>query len=180
MYHRQHDVNGHTTDMTMESDQQMPSPDEHRAVRTATGEPALQVAIARTREQLCAAVRRTSPGLLGLSVSARIDDTDLFLITPDDEDLTGLGPERTVLCTFDGRVVEHAFDGGSGPSRATADHAAVHKRDQPGAVASRAGRTATASDPASALDALAAMSLLPPDGTSSPHHSSSHQRRRTQ
>ncbi|WP_298865363.1 class II aldolase/adducin family protein [uncultured Microbacterium sp.] len=135
-----------------------------------------QVLIARTRERLCEACARASDAEAPTAVSLRVENADLFVITPDASSLHDVGPAQTSLVDLDGRVVGTAWDRRSAPSSDTAAHAAAHRSGAGRAVASCAGRLAHASTPAAALHAVTDQDGSP----SSTHEEPQHHTRSTQ
>ncbi|MGB3731387.1 class II aldolase/adducin family protein [Microbacterium sp.] len=148
------------------------APRERGDVRTAA---VRQVLIARARERLCEACAQAPDADAPTAVSLRVQDADLFVITPDASVLHDVGPAQTSLVDLDGQVVGTAWDRRSAPSSDTAAHAAAHRSGAGRAVASCAGRLAHASTPAAALHAVADQ-----DGSPSTHEEPQHHTRSTQ
>jgi len=94
--------------------------------------PALQVAIARVREEVAALhAELMHHGLVAWTdgdVSARVPGADLFVIRASDVDYGDLGPEHTVLRDFDGAVIPDTPGADHAPSRDAAAHGEVYRR----------------------------------------------------
>lgn len=121
-----------------------------------------QVLIARTREQLCEACATASTLPSPAAVSARVDGTDLFVITPDATDLSSVGPSQTSVFGIDGRIVSAPWDRRTAPSSASSEHAGIHRAGAGRSAASCAGRIVHAPTPAAALRAIAEPAGSPP------------------
>jgi L-ribulose-5-phosphate 4-epimerase len=93
--------------------------------------PAIQVAIARTREDVARLhAELTANGLViwtGGNVSGRVPGADLFVIKPSGVDYADLAPENMILCTLDGTVVPGTPGSDRSPSSDTAAHAYVYR-----------------------------------------------------
>jgi L-ribulose-5-phosphate 4-epimerase len=93
--------------------------------------PAIQVAIARTREDVARLhAELTANGLViwtGGNVSGRVPGADLFVIKPSGVDYADLAPENMILCTLDGDVVPGTPGSDRSPSSDTAAHAYVYR-----------------------------------------------------
>jgi ribulose-5-phosphate 4-epimerase/fuculose-1-phosphate aldolase len=150
------------------------APRERGDVRTAA---VRQVLIARTRERLCEACAQASDADAPTAVSLRVENSDLFVITPDASSLRDVGPAQTSLVDLDGQVVGTAWDRRSAPSSDIAAHAAAHRSGAGRAVASCAGRLAHASTPAAALHAVSDQDGSP---SSTHHEEPQHHTRSTQ
>ncbi len=92
------------------------------------------------REQLCALHAELPRNGLVVwtagNVSARIPDSDMFLIKPSGLSFDDLTPESMVLCRLDGTVVPGSLGSEFSPSSDTASHAYVlrHRPDVGGVV----------------------------------------------
>lgn len=126
-----------------------------------------QVLIARTRESVCEAGVETDQLVATITLSARVDGTELFVITPDTTDLHALGPAATSVVALDGKVFESAWDGRHPLSPQTPSHAVAYRTSTASAIASHADHLVTASSPADALRGLA-VSLDADNAASSP------------
>jgi len=107
-------------------------------VSTASGsndplefEPAIQVAIARTREQVASLhdelVRYELVVWTGGNVSGRVPGADLFVIKPSGVSYEDLSPENMILCDLDGNVIPATPGWERSPSSDTAAHAYVYR-----------------------------------------------------
>jgi L-ribulose-5-phosphate 4-epimerase len=92
---------------------------------------AVQVAIARTREQVARLhedlVRYELVVWTSGSVSARVAGADLFVIKPSDVFYDDLTPQNLVLCDFAGNVIENTPGWDRSPSHDAAAHAHVYR-----------------------------------------------------
>lgn len=155
----------------------MPHPDSPRERGDARRSAVRQVLIARTRERLCEACTDAPAVGETVALSLRVEDTDLFVITPDATGLGLVGPAQTSLVDLDGRIVGAPWDRHSTASSDTAAHAAAHRAGVGRAIASCAGRLAYASTPAAALSAIAEQDGFAP---STHHEEPQHHTRSTQ
>lgn len=94
--------------------------------------PALQVAIARVREEVAALhAELMHHGLVAWTdgdVSARVPGADLFVIRASDVDYGDLGPEHTVLCDLDGAVIPDTPGSDHAPSPDAGAHGEVYRQ----------------------------------------------------
>ena len=94
-------------------------------------EPAIQVAIARTREQVASLhdelVRYELVVWTGGNVSGRVPGADLFVIKPSGVSYEDLSPENMILCDLDGNVIPATPGWERSPSSDTAAHAYVYR-----------------------------------------------------
>src|SRR4051812_14722173 len=90
--------------------------------------PAPSGAVARLREQVSdlhqELVRYNLVVWTAGNVSARVPDTDLFVIKPSGVDYDRLTPDNMIVCDLEGRAVD---GGGLSPSSDTAAHAYVYR-----------------------------------------------------
>jgi L-ribulose-5-phosphate 4-epimerase len=93
--------------------------------------PELQVAIARTRDDVARLhaelVRYNLVVWTGGNISARVPDSELFVIKPSGVSYSDLSPENQILCDFDGNVVPNTPGWERNPSSDTAAHAYVYR-----------------------------------------------------
>jgi L-ribulose-5-phosphate 4-epimerase len=93
--------------------------------------PELQVAIARTRDEVARLhselVRYNLVVWTGGNVSARVPDSELFVIKPSGVSYDDLSPENQILCDLDGAVVPDTPGWERSPSSDTAAHAYVYR-----------------------------------------------------
>jgi len=99
--------------------------------QTSEFPPEIQVAIARTREQVAALheelVRYELVVWTGGNVSARVPGAELFVIKPSGVSYEDLSPENQILCDLDGNVIEGTPGSDRSPSSDTAAHAFVYR-----------------------------------------------------
>ncbi|PZQ90701.1 MAG: L-ribulose-5-phosphate 4-epimerase [Leifsonia xyli] len=97
-------------------------------------EPRIEVAVARVRSEVARLHKLLVRG--GLTswtsgvVSARVPDTELFVIKPGGLDHSELAPDNLVLVDLDGRVVEGTPGAEHLPSRGTPVHAALYRHSE--------------------------------------------------
>jgi L-ribulose-5-phosphate 4-epimerase len=93
--------------------------------------PELQVAIARTRDEVAQLhqelVRYNLVVWTGGNISARVADSELFVIKPSGVSYSELSPENQILCDLDGNVVPNTPGWERSPSSDTAAHAYVYR-----------------------------------------------------
>ncbi|MDQ1571735.1 MAG: L-ribulose-5-phosphate 4-epimerase [Actinomycetota bacterium] len=93
--------------------------------------PELQVAIARTRDEIAALHSELTRYELvvwtGGNVSGRVPGADLFVIKPSGVSYEELSPENQILCDLDGKVIESTPGSNRSPSSDTAAHAYVYR-----------------------------------------------------
>ena len=93
--------------------------------------PEIQVAIARTRDEVAALHSElTRYGLViwtGGNVSGRVPGADLFVIKPSGVSYDDLAPENQILCDLDGNVIPDTPGWERSPSSDTAAHAYVYR-----------------------------------------------------
>jgi L-ribulose-5-phosphate 4-epimerase len=93
--------------------------------------PEIEVAIARTREEVAALHGElVSNGLVtwtGGNVSGRVPGADAFVIKPSGVAYSDLSPENMVVCDFDGVVIKDTPGSDREPSSDTAAHAYVYR-----------------------------------------------------
>ena len=93
--------------------------------------PELQVAIARTRDEIAALHSELTRYELvvwtGGNVSGRVPGADLFVIKPSGVSYDELSPENQILCDLDGKVIESTPGSNRSPSSDTAAHAYVYR-----------------------------------------------------
>jgi len=96
-------------------------------------EPAIQVAVARTREQVARLhedlVRYDLVVWTSGDISARVPGADLFVIKPSAIGADDLSPENLVLCDLDGAVVADTPGWNRDPSNAVAAHSHIYRAD---------------------------------------------------
>ena len=96
-------------------------------------EPAIQVAVARTREQVARLhedlVRYDLVVWTSGDISARVPGADLFVIKPSAIGADDLSPENLVLCDLDGVVVADTPGWNRDPSNAVAAHSHIYRAD---------------------------------------------------
>ena len=96
-------------------------------------EPAIQVAVARTREQVARLhedlVRYDLVVWTSGDISARVPGADLFVIKPSAIGADDLSPENLVLCDLDGVVVADTPGWDRDPSDAVAAHSHIYRAD---------------------------------------------------
>ena len=94
-------------------------------------DPTVQVAIARTREEVARLheelVRYDLVVWTGGNVSARVPGADLFVIKPSGVLYDDLSPENQILCDLDGNVIERTPGSDRSPSSDTAAHAYIYR-----------------------------------------------------
>jgi L-ribulose-5-phosphate 4-epimerase len=106
-------------------------------VKTVTGvdngtlSPEVQVAIARTRDEVSALhAELVRYGLViwtGGNISGRVPGADLFVIKPSGVSYDDLAPENMILCDLDGNVIPDTPGWERSPSSDTAAHAYVYR-----------------------------------------------------
>jgi L-ribulose-5-phosphate 4-epimerase len=93
--------------------------------------PEVEVAIARTREEVAALhgqlVRNGLVTWTGGNVSGRVPGADAFVIKPSGVSYDDLAPENMILCTLDGDVIKDTPGSDREPSSDTAAHAYVYR-----------------------------------------------------
>jgi L-ribulose-5-phosphate 4-epimerase len=93
--------------------------------------PEVEVAIARTREEVAALhaelVRYGLVVWTGGNVSARVPGADLFVIKPSGVSYDDLDPANMILCDLDGDVIPNTPGSERSPSSDTAAHAYVYR-----------------------------------------------------
>jgi L-ribulose-5-phosphate 4-epimerase len=93
--------------------------------------PEIQVAIARTRDQIAALHSELTHYELvvwtGGNVSGRVPGADLFVIKPSGVSYDELSPENQILCDLDGNVIARTPGSDRSPSSDTAAHAYVYR-----------------------------------------------------
>lgn len=93
--------------------------------------PEIQVAIARTRDQIAALHSELTHYELviwtGGNVSGRVPGADLFVIKPSGVAYNELSPENQILCDLDGNVIPRTPGSDRSPSSDTAAHAYVYR-----------------------------------------------------
>ena len=93
--------------------------------------PDVEIAIARTRQQVAALhAELTKYGLViwtGGNVSGRVPGAELFVIKPSGVEYDDLTPENQILCDLDGTVVAGSPGSERSPSSDTAAHAYVYR-----------------------------------------------------
>jgi L-ribulose-5-phosphate 4-epimerase len=96
-----------------------------------TFSPEIEVAIARTRDQVARLHSElTRYGLViwtGGNISGRVPGADLFVIKPSGVSYDDLAPENQILCNLDGTVIESTPGCERSPSSDTAAHAYVYR-----------------------------------------------------
>jgi L-ribulose-5-phosphate 4-epimerase len=92
--------------------------------------PEVEVAIARTREEVAALhgelVRNELVSWTGGNVSGRVPGADAFVIKPSGVAYDDLSPENMIVCTLDGVVIKDTPGSEREPSSDTAAHAYVY------------------------------------------------------
>lgn len=119
--------------------------------------PAIQVAIARVREEVAALGERTGRVSAPVALSARVPGADLFVITPRSLAPDTVAPESTILCDLEGRAVASTPGSDGTPSGDPAVHARLYRGDTGvGGIAHRldAGSPLSAATAAEALAGL--------------------------
>jgi L-ribulose-5-phosphate 4-epimerase len=93
--------------------------------------PELQVAVARTRDEVAALhrelVRYSLVIWTGGNVSGRVPGADLFVIKPSGVSYDDLAPDNMILCDLDGTVIPDTPGSERSPSSDTAAHAYVYR-----------------------------------------------------
>ncbi len=93
--------------------------------------PELQVAVARTRDEVAALhrelVRYSLVIWTGGNVSGRVPGADLFVIKPSGVSYDDLAPDNMILCDLDGNVIPDTPGSDRSPSSDTAAHAYVYR-----------------------------------------------------
>lgn len=93
--------------------------------------PEIEVAIARTREEVAALhselVRNGLVTWTGGNVSGRVPGADVFVIKPSGVSYAELSPENMIVCDLDGTVVKDTPGSEREPSSDTAAHAYVYR-----------------------------------------------------
>ena len=93
--------------------------------------PEIQVAIARTREQVASLhdelVRYELIVWTGGNVSGRVPGADLFVIKPSGVAYEDLSPENMIVCDLNGNVIPNTPGWDRSPSSDTAAHAYVYR-----------------------------------------------------
>ena len=93
--------------------------------------PAIEVAIARTREEVSALhaelVRHGLVTWTGGNVSGRVPGADVFVIKPSGVSYDDLRPENMIVCDLDGAVIPDTPGSDRAPSSDTAAHAYVYR-----------------------------------------------------
>ena len=96
--------------------------------------PAIEVAIARTRDDIAALHAELTRNELvvwtGGNVSGRVPGADLFVIKPSAIGADDLSPEVLVLCDLDGNVIEDTPGWDRDPSYAVAAHSYIYRADE--------------------------------------------------
>lgn len=103
--------------------------DESRAPADFT--PEIQVAIARTRDEVAALhselIRYGLVIWTGGNISGRVLGADLFVIKPSGVSYDDLAPDNQILCDLDGNVIPSTPGSERNPSSDTAAHAYVYR-----------------------------------------------------
>lgn len=93
--------------------------------------PEVEVAIARTREEVAALhgelVRNGLVTWTAGNVSGRVPGAEVFVIKPSGVAYDELSPENMIVCSLDGKVIEDTPGSERGPSSDTAAHAYVYR-----------------------------------------------------
>ncbi len=93
--------------------------------------PAIEVAVARTRDEVAALhaelVRNGLVVWTGGNVSARVPGADVFVIKPSGVSYDDLRPENMIVCDLDGAVIPDTPGSERTPSSDTAAHAYVYR-----------------------------------------------------
>src|SRR6187431_138190 len=93
--------------------------------------PEVEVAIARTREEVAALhaelVRNGLVVWTGGNVSGRVPGADVFVIKPSGVSYDDLSPENMIVCDLDGNVIRDTPGSDREPSSDTAAHAYVYR-----------------------------------------------------
>ncbi len=93
--------------------------------------PEIEVAIARTREEVAALhgelVRNALVKWTGGNISGRVPGADAFVIKPSGVAYSDLSPENMIVCDLDGNVVKDTPGSEREPSSDTAAHAYVYR-----------------------------------------------------
>lgn len=93
--------------------------------------PEVEVAIARTREEVAALhnelVRNGLVTWTAGNVSGRVPGAEAFVIKPSGVSYDELSPENMIVCSLDGKVIEDTPGSERGPSSDTAAHAYVYR-----------------------------------------------------
>jgi L-ribulose-5-phosphate 4-epimerase len=93
--------------------------------------PELQVAVARTRDEVAALhgelVRYSLVIWTGGNVSGRVPGAELFVIKPSGVSYDDLAPDNMILCDLDGNVIPDTPGSERSPSSDTAAHAYVYR-----------------------------------------------------
>lgn len=121
--------------------------------------PAIQVAIARVREEVAALGERIGGDSAPVAISARVPGADLFVITPRSSAPDTVAPESTILCDLEGSAVASTPGSDGTPSGDPAVHATLYRGDPGvGGIAHHAGadRALPAATAAEALERLLA------------------------
>jgi L-ribulose-5-phosphate 4-epimerase len=97
----------------------------------STLSPEVEVAIARTREEVSALhaelVRNSLVVWTGGNISGRVPGADVFVIKPSGVYYDDLSPENMIVCDLDGRVIPDTPGSDRQPSSDTAAHAYVYR-----------------------------------------------------
>jgi L-ribulose-5-phosphate 4-epimerase len=93
--------------------------------------PEVEVAIARTREEVAALhgelVRNELVAWTGGNISGRVPGADAFVIKPSGVAYADLSPENMIVCDLDGAVIKDTPGSEREPSSDTAAHAYVYR-----------------------------------------------------
>ena len=93
--------------------------------------PEIEVAIARTREEVAALhaelVRNGLVTWTGGNVSGRVPGADVFVIKPSGVSYDELRPENMIVCSLDGEIIPDTPGSERAPSSDTAAHAYVYR-----------------------------------------------------
>ena len=111
--------------------------------------PEIEVAIARTREEVAALhaelVRNGLVTWTGGNVSGRVPGADVFVIKPSGVSYDELSPENMIVCGLDGEIIPDTPGSERAPSSDTAAHAYVYRNmDHVGGVVHTHSSYATA------------------------------------
>ena len=111
--------------------------------------PEVEVAIARTREEVAALhaelVRNGLVSWTGGNVSGRVPGADVFVIKPSGVSYDELRPENMIVCSLDGEIIPDTPGSERAPASDTAAHAYVYRNmDHVGGVVHTHSSYATA------------------------------------